>query len=660
MPCRILKLYLEMKPSSKTYLNATNKMDFFVIILDMTTPFIPSRNLPKQFFAVFIGGILLFFVTAITWTLGYQLLYAGRIFPGVSVAGVELSGLSPNDAALKLSQTLSFPVTGKILFRAADKVWVASPAELGMVFDPSASALAAYEFGRSGGLFGALAGQVSAGGLGVDVSPVLIFDQRVAYTYLQNIASIINQPVVEANLHLEGANVSAQPGQVGRLLNLDATLIYLGSQLQSFRDGEVPLVIQEAAPKLLDVSSQADAARRILSQPLTITMPNYREGDPGPWTYDIPVIANMIAVNVVENNGKSEIQVGLDLAALRVSLNELKTHVDRQPASARFIFDDETGQIKSTASSTTGRQMDVEASITAINDALLRGEHTVALVIGERQPAVADTATGAELGITQLIQQQTTYFYGSSDARIQNIVAASSRYNGLLVAPGETFSMASELGDVSLENGFAEALIIYGGRTIKGVGGGVCQVSTTLFRTVFNAGFPVVERTPHAYRVSYYEKNSSNDIDPNLAGMDATVYFPLVDFKFTNDTPYWLLMETDVNVSARTLTWRLYSTPDGRSVTWETTGPTNVVPAPSPVFEENPELKAEQIKQIDYSAQGADVNVLRTVWRGGQIYFSDQFQTHYQPWAAVCEYGPGTEDPIKSAKKKDLCVSPNT
>ena len=626
----------------------------------MTTKFIPSRNLPKQILAALTGGFLLFLVITITWTLGYQLLYAGRIFPGVSVAGVEVSGLSPNDAALKLSQTLSFPITGKILFRAQDQVWVASPAELGMVFDPSASALAAYKFGRSGGLFGALAGQIRAGGLGSDVSPVLIFDQRVAYTYLQNIASQVNQPVVEASLRIEGTNVAAQPGQVGRLLNLDATLIYLGSQLQSFRDGEVPLVIQEAAPKLLDVSSQADAARLILSQPLTITVPNYRDGDPGPWTYDIPVIANMIAVNVVDNNGKAEMQVGLNLDALRLSLNELKTYVDRQPTNASFIFNDETGQIEPVKTSAVGRLMDVDASITSINDALLRGEHTVSVVVAEQQPAVADTATGADLGITQLLTSYTTYFYGSSNERIQNIVAASEQFDGVLIAPGETFSMGNSLGDVSLENGFAEALIIYGGRTIKGVGGGVCQVSTTLFRTVFFAGFPVVERYSHAYRVSYYEKNASNDIDPNLAGLDATVYFPLVDFKFANDTPYWMLMETVVDVSARTLTWKIYSTPDGRSVTWETTGPTNVVPPLPPVFEENPELSAEQVKQIDYPAQGADVNVTRTVWREGQIYFSDQFQTHYQPWAAVCEYGPGTEDPRQATKRKELCLSPQS
>jgi vancomycin resistance protein YoaR len=299
--------------------------------------------------------------------------------------------------------------------------------------------------------------------------------------------------------------------------------------------------------------------------------------------------------------------------------------------------------------------MDVEASIAAINGALQRGEHSVSLVVAEQQPAVTDQATGRELGIVQLIASQTTYFYGSSEARIQNIVTAASQYHGLLVAPGETFSMGSVLGDVSLENGYAEALIIYGGRTIKGVGGGVCQVSTTLFRTVFFAGFPVVERYSHAYRVSYYEMDQSGSVDTEFAGMDATVYFPLVDFKFKNDTPYWLLMETEVNVPARTITWKIYSTSDGRSVTWETTGPQNTVPAPEPVFEENPDLASNEMKQVDYAAEGADVVVTRTVWRGGQIYFSDEFRTHYEPWAAVCQFGPGSDSPKKLARKYEIC-----
>jgi vancomycin resistance protein YoaR len=622
--------------------------------------FSSRRNLLKQVLAAFVAGFVLFIAIVLFWMIGYQLAYAGRIFPGVSVAGVDLSGLSPDAAALKLSQTLSYPITGKVLFRDAEKVWLASPVELGMVFDPSASAFAAYNHGRKGGLFSALANQIRARGIGSDVSPVVIFDQRVAYTYLQNITAQVDQSVVEASLRVEGTNVVSEPGRLGRSLNLDATLIYLGAQLQSFRDGEVPLVIRETSPKLLDVSSQAEAARRILSQPLTITVPNYRQGDPGPWTFDIPVIANMLAMEVLDNGDAAEMRVGLDSVALRKSLNDLKVVVDRNPANARFVFNDETGQIEPIDVSAVGRTMDVEASIAAINDALLRGEHTVVLSVSEQQPAVADTATGAELGITELVASQTTYFYGSSAPRIQNIVAGAAPYHGLLIAPGEVFSMAVNLSDISLDNGFAEALIIYGGRTIKGVGGGVCQVSTTLFRTVFFAGYPVIERNPHAYRVSYYELNASGSIDPQFAGLDATVYFPLVDFKFQNDTPYWLLMETYVNVAARSITWKFYSTSDQRSVTWETTGPTNVVPPPEPVFEENPELKVNEISQVDYAAQGADVTVNRTVWRGGQVYFSDKFFTHYEPWRAVCEYGAGTEEPEKLAKKNKVCLSPGT
>jgi vancomycin resistance protein YoaR len=119
--------------------------------------------------------------------------------------------------------------------------------------------------------------------------------------------------------------------------------------------------------------------------------------------------------------------------------------------------------------------------------------------------------------------------------------------------------MAQALGDVSLDTGYAEALIIFGNRTIKGVGGGVCQVSTTLFRTAFFGGYPVVERYPHAYRVSYYEYTRSGNVDTDLAGLDATVFVPVVDFKFTNDTPNWLLMETYVDPQARVLTWKFYS-----------------------------------------------------------------------------------------------------
>jgi vancomycin resistance protein YoaR len=257
---------------------------------------------------------------------------------------------------------------------------------------------------------------------------------------------------------------------------------------------------------------------------------------------------------------------------------------------------------------------------------------------------VTTDATAESLGILELVEAQTSYFVGSSSSRIQNIKTASSRFHGVLVPPGATFSMAEVLGDVSLDTGYAEALIIFGDRTIQGVGGGVCQVSTTLFRTVFFAGYPVVERYPHAYRVGYYEQTTAGGArDEDYAGLDATVFVPVVDFKFVNDSSAWLLMETYVNGTA--LTWKFYGTSDGREVSWDTTGLQNITDPPEAQYEENPDLDEGEIKQVDWAVEGADVTITRQVTRSGEVIISDAFSTHYIPWRAVYQYGPGTEIP---------------
>lgn len=630
----------------------------------MTTVSFPMRRkrpILAQAATALLAGAMLYMGLVFAWVIGYQLVYAGRIFPGISVAGVDLSGLRPDAAALRLGQTLSYPIAGRVVLRDGDKVWAASPAQLGMVFDASTSAQEAYGIGRTGGLFAALSGQVRGGGFGYDVPPVIIFDQRVAFQYLQGLAAQINQPVIEAGLQIDGSNVSVRPAQPGRTLNIDATLIYVSAQLQSFRDGEISMIVNGYEPAVVDVSGQAEVARAILSQPLVLEISGAGSEDPGPWVYDIPVLANLIRLGPPDDLSSGPLVVQLDPDALRKMLQDLEPQVNRQPSNGRFHF--LNGELIALKPSITGRRLDIEGSIHAINQAIGSGEHNVALVVEEQQPGAPNSATAADLGITELLPNgvQTSYFRGSSPERIQNIATAAAQFDGVLVAPGETFSMGQALGDISLDNGFTEALIIYGGRTIKGVGGGVCQVSTTLFRTVFFAGFPIVERVPHAYRVSYYEQTSGG-ADPTLAGLDATVYFPLVDFKFTNDSANWILMETSVDESSRSLTWRLYSTWDGRSVQWESSGLQNVVPAPKPLFRINADLKPGQITQVDYAANGADIDVHRTVVRDGGIYLQDQVRTHYEAWQAVCEYSRGMNDPEKTANHKSppLCQAPSS
>ena len=605
-----------------------------------------SLNLPRQkFFFIqllrtILTGLILCPFAIVFFLAGYHFWYTGRIFPGVSVAGVDLSGLKPVEAALKLNQVEDYPQHGAILLRDAQHSWIAKPVELGFSNNPAAASLAALQIGRQGNLFQQVSDELQVWWQGIDLPPEMLFDQNVAQDYLLRLAQVIDIPTVEASLGLNGAEVIVHSGLVGRSLDVPASLALLSVQLQSMQDGLVDLVVTETPPAIMDASAEADIARQFLSAPLVLSLPNGQTGA-GPWSFTPDTLATMLSIVRVQDSTPPRYEVVVDPVLLHTYLANLAPTLELGSQDARFTFNDETRQLELLQPAVIGRSLDVDATVQYINEKLLKNEHNIPLVFKEDKPAVTDDMTADQLGIHDLLQSTTSYFYGSSKERVQNIRTAASRFEGLLVAPGQTFSMAQALGDISLDNGYAEALIILGDQTITGVGGGVCQVSTTLFRAAFFAGFPINERHAHAYRVSYYEQKSNGSKDSRLAGLDATVFVPLVDFKFTNDTPYWLLMETSVD--GYSLTWKFYSTSDGRTVSWDTTGPTNIVPAPDPQYNENPDLAKGVINQVDWAADGADITVTRVVYLDGQIHIQDEFQTQYQPWRAVYEYGPGTE-----------------
>ncbi len=587
-------------------------------------------------------SLIILSVVAIALFVGYEVVYASRVYPGVYMQTIDLSGMTLEESAQLLTGVLPYTHEGKIQITYQDQGWEVEPTDLGFLVDPTTSAQRALDVGRSGWFLNNILDKGRAWFEGVQLSPVAIYDERMAQAFLQEIADEINQPVIEATLALENTEVMVKSGQVGRQVDVMGTLAAIESLLMQMQSGVVPLVVTETEPLILDVSAQAELARQILREPLVL---KDGEGDEAEsWTIPPEDLAAMLIIErVVDGEAEnSSYQIVLNEDLFSVYLNSLAPAVQVHPANPRFVFNDDTGELEVIEPAVIGRSLNVQSSIMHINEQLQAGKHEIALQFDTLKPEVTDDMIGEELGITELFQSWTTYFYGSDAARKQNIEISSSQFHGLLVAPGETFSMAEALGDVSLENGYAEALIIYGDQTIQGVGGGVCQVSTTLFRTAFFAGFPIVERHAHAYRVGYYEYEYNGNKNSKWAGLDATVYVPIVDLKFTNDTDNWLLMET--YVVGESLTWKFYSTKDGRTVDWDTTGLTNKVPAPDPIYRENPDLKKDEIKQVDYAAEGADVTIKRTVYKDGKVYFSDVFRTHYQPWQAIFEYGPGTED----------------
>ena len=600
---------------------------------------------PKEAKSVFssIGlGILLFVIASLVIILVMNLVLMNKILPNVTINGINVGWMHKDEATQKVLSAITYPTSGKITYTYQGQSWQTTPFENGIILDAESTVQKAYAFGRSGYPWERLMEKLQVIFYGVNVPSTYIFNMETAQQKIEQIAQTINQTTVEAELVVNGLDVQMIPGRVGVSVDTWATAGMVGFNAKTQQDFTVEIITVTQPPQILDASEQAQIAQNILSQSLYLTVPNRTDADPEPWELNQETLADLLSIQRERIGNQEVFQVGLDGQKLALLLESIATTMRvENPENARFIFNDETGQLELLKSAVVGRELNIPNSITKINQEVAQGNHSIELAFDIQQPQVLDTATGADLGITELVQATTTYFYGSDAARKTNIRTSAEQYHGLLVAPGETFSMVDHIGDISLDNGYAEAWIIYGDQTIKGVGGGVCQVSTTLFRNAFFAGFPIVERHYHSYRVYYYEQNMWGGTDESLAGLDATVYAPLVDLKFMNDTPYWLLMETYVYDNE--IQWKFYSTSMNRVVDWNTTGLTNIKEAPEPKYVENDELPKGQIKQIDFEADGADITVYRTVYQDGQVYIQDNFVTHYTPWQAVYECGPGTD-----------------
>lgn len=245
--------------------------------------------------------------------------------------------------------------------------------------------------------------------------------------------------------------------------------------------------------------------------------------------------------------------------------------------------------------------------------------------VRQRVPAIA------------LLSSATTGYRGSITERINNIARAASKLNGQIVASGATFSFNTALGPTNTEDGYVDGYAIVNGKLEKVVGGGICQVSTTMYRAVFLAGLDLVERRNHSYVINFYE---------NVDGFDATVFAPYTDFKWRNDTagPLYIMASTDVN--AATVTFALYGFNDGRST--KMVGPTrkNVKPQGTPYWQYDKTLKRGEVIQLVHGRPGMDVAMRRVVTAAnGKVIYDDNLPSSYKPWEDYFIYGPGVTPP---------------
>lgn len=331
-----------------------------------------------------------------------------------------------------------------------------------------------------------------------------------------------------------------------------------------------------------------------------------------------------------------------DQSLVEEAVASVAATVDRSVVEPKFRLIE--GRVREFQQGRNGRSVDQVLLVHRIIAAVFQppsagqvepSERFVDVPVSVQEPRVTTDHLSAEsMGIRQLIGRGVSTFKGSIPSRKYNVTLTASRIDGVLLSAGQTFSFNETIGDVSQETGYKEAYIIKDGRTVLGDGGGVCQDSTTLFRAVLNAGLPVVERHAHSYRVGYYEQNSP-------PGLDATVFAPTADFKFTNDTPAYLLVQARVDKATDTLTVELWGTSDGRTATVTKPLVRDQIPPPEDLYQDDPSILSGQVKQVDWKAWGAKVSFNYTVTRAGQIIHQKTFLSNYRPWQAVFLRGTG-------------------
>lgn len=584
----------------------------------------------------FMGSVILLLVLGV-FLVAFQIRIQDRIIPGVSVAGVNLGGLTKDEAKAALDNQYTYANEAIFTFRDGDRIWQMSAEDLGVTFDLDETVDTAYFIGHSPDTVRNLSSQATTWFAGYSVPPIVTYNQSVAQGFFDGIALEIDRDPADATLTMSGTTVTTSYGQSGRKLNIPATLAALNSAILALDSGqEIPLVVNETPPIVWNVDEAAQRIRNALSSPLTLTATDVNGGQLGPWVVSVDQIASLLSVTLKDNgDGTQSYDVSIDMDSFAPFLETLSPGLITPALDGRFNFDETTRQLVVIEPSASGRELNVTDTIARMEEAVFTTDgRFVPMAYNYTLPRYHNQINAQELGIVELVAESTTYFTGSTANRRTNIAVGASKLNGIIIAPGEEFSFNYYLGEISETNGFVEGKVIFGGRTVAGLGGGICQVSTTAFRAAFSGGFAITERNSHGYRVGYYELNGAPP------GLDAAIWQPERDFRFQNNTPYHLLIQTAIYPQEDAIQFRYYSTKHWNAEIEEAIIK-DIVDAPSNKFEPNSDLQPGEIIQVDYAADGADVTVYRNVYSlDGQLATRDYEFTHYLPWQAIFEVAP--------------------
>jgi vancomycin resistance protein YoaR len=535
-----------------------------------------------------------------------------RIAAGVEVAGVKVSGLTPEQAEKKLSERAASLAEVPVTFTGGGWSWRISPKDLDLSVDWPATLAEARAAGDWPLPFRGLK-RVSVRLFGADVEPHADVYEAGLKFELERIAASVDRKSESASIVLNGLTPRLEPAHDGAKIDLQAAEATVVSALAGFSRKPVALPIH-----VDKASVGTEELRPVLDDVRTAVSRRVRLGWHGTtWMVSREKMAKLLSL---PRGGSNELTIGGPYATLY--FKRLSRAFADPPKNAQF-------EVRSNRSvrvvrAHKGRVLDAPATAGALLEAALSsGKRSAELVIKEAEPSFT-TKEAKELGITRELVRYSTFYTGTAD-RITNLKLATTLLDGTRIAPGATFSFNKEVGPRTEARGFRSAPVIIGSKYEEGIGGGVSQVATTVFNAAWEAGLKIKERTAHALYISRYP-----------LGRDATVNYPEIDLKFANDTKHWLVMravptETGIAIS-------LLGAPTGRRVVsvageLQEIGPAKIKRVPDPGL-----FVGEKVIE-EFGSPPRAVTVTRTVYIGNRVLYEETWRTAYQSEPRVIRFG---------------------
>ena len=567
-----------------------------------------------------VGSIVAIVVLAIVIDAA---LYYNKVHAGVSVSGVSLGGLTPDEATAELNTMVDKAQQSGIVLTNGDKTWMIMPTDVGTEMDVDGAVTAAMDVSREGNFFTDLGRHLKLYFNDVDLPLNGAVDSAMLNEAIADVAREIDVAPVNAGLEIQGTQIKVIEDQTGTAVDqatlaeqLTAILVTLHST-----EMEIPTTVVEPAVTAEDNAEAQKQAETMISAPIVL-----KDGDQT-WSLAPAQIASYMDFKSEMQSGVSTLVPYLSAEAMNAFFDQIQDKVAKEPVSATFKSDGAKAWV---VPGVLGQALNREKTAETISAASLQSSGRTAEVgVDTTEPELTTEAAEAR-GIKDLLASYTTPPYSGSGNRQVNVRITTEYASNVMLAPGEVYNFDKQIGPRTAARGYKLAPGIVGPGKLEDVfGGGICQVSTTLFNAVFFAGLDVVERHNHSIYIDHYPK-----------GRDATVTGGGKNLRFKNDTAHWIWIRGTSD--GITTTFNIYGTDEGRKVSYTVSDFYNVT-GRSTVTVNNPALPTGVTNVLTGGQSGKQLTTVRVVkLPDGTVLHKDKFISYFPMVPRQVEVGTGT------------------